>query len=145
MRAHVFAPLPPSLPTSRRLRPPSQPAAPSAAATSSLTRSRRLHPRPSSLLTLPVDSRCPALSATLTRSVSVTRARYRAAHVRTMYMRVCVCVCVYICTPMHIHTARHSAFPLHLRFGDCGGASERTNGLERKQDGTRDRHERAED
>lgn len=63
------------------------------------TRSRRLHPRPSSLLTLPDDSCCPALSATLTLSISV--ASQSRTHKR-----------------MHTHvstyTARHSAFPLHL-------------------------------
>jgi len=60
-------------------------------------------PTPSSLLTLPVDSCCPALSATLTRAVSVAENTHATTHSQF----------------------RHSAFPLHRRFADCEGASER--------------------
>lgn len=76
-------------------------------------------PTPSSLLTLPVDSCCPALSATLTRSVSVARARAS----QSQYTHVRIRTCVYI-RNIYLHTARHSAFPLHLWSVDCGGARE---------------------
>lgn len=83
-------------------------------------------PTPSSLLTLPVDSCCPALSATLTRAVSV------AAHARvsrTTHTRI------HSCTP----TVRHSAFPLYRRPAGLR-ASERARA--RRHGGPTDRRER---
>lgn len=84
-------------------------------------------PTPSSLLTLPVDSCCPALSATLTRAISV------AAHERVSRVHIRA-ACSY--TP----TVRHSAFPLYRRPAGLrareprAGASETARGTDRPTD-----------